>query len=99
MHLVETMAYAGEKPWHGIGSRLAPKEPVDVWKKSAGMDWRIEASEVLIGGAGENYGVMVEQNGIYELSFETAQEKSALSEMQRKIFLSVKVIDDTTQSP
>jgi phage/plasmid-like protein (TIGR03299 family) len=46
MHLVETMAYAGEKPWHGLGNKLAPQQPVDVWKKQAGMDWRIEASEV-----------------------------------------------------
>jgi phage/plasmid-like protein (TIGR03299 family) len=46
MHLVETMAYAGDKPWHGLGNKLAPQQSIDVWKKQAGMDWRIEQSEV-----------------------------------------------------
>lgn len=46
MHLVETMAYAGERPWHGLGSKLAPQQPIEVWKQQAGMDWKIEESEV-----------------------------------------------------
>ncbi len=46
MHLVETMAYAGERPWHGLGSWLAPKQPIDAWKCQAGMDWEIEEAEV-----------------------------------------------------
>ena len=46
MHLVETMAYAGERPWHGLGNQLAAGQSIDQWKKSAGMDWRIEESEV-----------------------------------------------------
>jgi phage/plasmid-like protein (TIGR03299 family) len=46
MHLVETMAYAGERPWHGLGNKLAPQQPIEVWKRDAGMDWMIEESEV-----------------------------------------------------
>ncbi|MGN2243408.1 DUF932 domain-containing protein [Frateuria sp. GZRR33] len=46
MHLVETMAYAGDVPWHGLGNRLAPQQSIDSWKRQAGMDWRIETSEV-----------------------------------------------------
>ena len=46
MHLVETMAYAGEKPWHGLGNKLTTLQPIDVWKRQAGMDWTIEESEV-----------------------------------------------------
>lgn len=46
MHLVETMAYAGETPWHGLGNKLAPQQSIDTWRKQAGMDWEIEASEV-----------------------------------------------------
>lgn len=46
MHLVETMAYAGERPWHGLGNRLAPEQSIEVWKRQAGMDWKIEEAEV-----------------------------------------------------
>ncbi len=46
MHLVETMAYAGEKPWHGLGNKLTTLQPINVWKRQAGMDWMIEESEV-----------------------------------------------------
>lgn len=46
MHLVETMAYAGERPWHGIGNKLAEGQSIEHWKKSAGMDWSIDESEV-----------------------------------------------------
>lgn len=46
MHLVQTMAYINETPWHGLGQRLAPHQPLEVWAESAGMNWRIEESEV-----------------------------------------------------
>ena len=46
MHLVETMAYAGDKPWHGLGNKLATPQPIEMWKRQAGMDWMIEESEV-----------------------------------------------------
>lgn len=45
MHLVETMAYAGERPWHDLGNKLARQQPIEVWKQQAGMDWQIEESE------------------------------------------------------
>jgi phage/plasmid-like protein (TIGR03299 family) len=40
------MAYVGEKPWHGLGNQLAPRQPIEVWQKQAGMDWQIESAEV-----------------------------------------------------
>ena len=58
MHLVETMAYAGEKPWHGLGNKLAPQQPIEVWKKNAGMDWQIEQSEVRYISGNNNVGVI-----------------------------------------
>lgn len=43
------------------------------------------AYEVSIGGAGANYGIMIEHNGIYELSFETAWDKSKLGSTEKQI--------------
>jgi phage/plasmid-like protein (TIGR03299 family) len=40
-HLLENMAYVGQTPWHQLGSQLPPKQPIEVWAKSAGMDWSI----------------------------------------------------------
>ena len=40
-HEVQTMAYVGETPWHGLGHRLSPKQPIAVWQREAGMDWSI----------------------------------------------------------
>ncbi|OMQ86046.1 DUF932 domain-containing protein [Burkholderia pseudomallei] len=52
MHLVQTMAYAGERPWHGLGNQLAPKQSLEVWARAAGLDWRIEEAEVRFVAAG-----------------------------------------------
>lgn len=46
MHLVQTMAYAGDTPWHGLGNRLASKQPIEVWARQAGMNWKIEETPV-----------------------------------------------------
>jgi phage/plasmid-like protein (TIGR03299 family) len=46
MHLVQTMAYVGDTPWHGLGNRLAPDQSLEVWAQQAGMAWQIEESEV-----------------------------------------------------
>jgi phage/plasmid-like protein (TIGR03299 family) len=46
MHHVQTMAYVGQQPWHGLGARLAPDQPLEVWAKQAGMDWQIEIADV-----------------------------------------------------
>jgi phage/plasmid-like protein (TIGR03299 family) len=46
MHQVHSMAYVGETPWHGLGRRLTPHQPLEVWAQQAGMDWRIEAADV-----------------------------------------------------
>lgn len=46
MHLVQSMAYVGQQPWHGLGNQLAPNQPIEVWAERAGMDFSIESSEV-----------------------------------------------------
>ena len=45
-HQVEQMAYVGETPWHGLGNQLTQNQPIEIWAKEAGMDWRIESSNV-----------------------------------------------------
>ena len=45
-HQLEQMAYVGETPWHGLGNQLTPQQPIEVWAQQAGMDWRIETSDV-----------------------------------------------------
>ncbi|GAB7534625.1 DUF932 domain-containing protein [Burkholderia sp. 3C] len=54
MHLVQTMAYVGQEPWHGLGNRLVANQPLEVWADRAGMNWTIESSEVrfVTGAAG-----------------------------------------------
>ena len=40
-HLVETMAYAGEVPWHGLGEKVSNDlTPVQMMQK-AGVDWTV----------------------------------------------------------
>ncbi|GAB1594748.1 DUF932 domain-containing protein [Lysobacter sp. PAGU 2638] len=58
MHLVETMAYTGEKPWHGLGNKLAPQQPIESWKEQAGMNWEIQESEVQYITGGKNVGTI-----------------------------------------
>lgn len=56
MHLVNTMAYRGETPWHGLGNPLSPRQPIEVWQKQAGMDWQIESADVRFVAGGSNLG-------------------------------------------
>ena len=57
-HLVETMAFVRETPWHGLGNRLPDKQPLEVWLEVAGMDWEIKTTDVLFRvGTGNNFNV------------------------------------------
>ena len=47
------MAYIGETPWWKGGNRLAPGQPIEVWKEAAGMDWEILSSRVQYEFGGE----------------------------------------------
>jgi phage/plasmid-like protein (TIGR03299 family) len=46
-HLVETMAYVGATPWHGLGHQLQAHQPLEVWAEAAGMNWQIEETDVM----------------------------------------------------
>lgn len=41
-HQVETMAYAGEVPWHGLGNKIKERSSIDTMVKAAGLDWEVE---------------------------------------------------------
>jgi phage/plasmid-like protein (TIGR03299 family) len=46
MHLLQTMAYVGQEPWHGLGNQLSPRQPLEVWASQAGMNWSIESGDI-----------------------------------------------------
>lgn len=56
MHLVQSMAYVNEIPWHGIGRQLSPNQPLELWARAAGMDWSIESAEVRFVAGNQNLG-------------------------------------------
>jgi len=46
-HEVETMAYAGELPWHGLGVEVSNDlTPVQMMEK-AGLDWQVEKQKIM----------------------------------------------------
>jgi len=45
------IAYVGETPWHGLGNKLPKNQPIEVWQKSAGMDFEIKQTDVLFNAA------------------------------------------------
>lgn len=58
MHLVQSMCFVNKTPWHGLGNQLAANQPLEVWARQAGMDWRIEETEVrfVSGSTGSSLG-------------------------------------------
>lgn len=42
-----SIAYVGDKPWHGLGQELTPDASIETWKKEAGMDWEIKDSPII----------------------------------------------------
>ena len=45
-HLIDTMAYTGQTPWHQLGHALPKKQSIDVWSQAAGMQWKIQETPV-----------------------------------------------------
>lgn len=46
-HQIEKMAYVGEEaPWHALGNRLPAKQTLEVWARTAGLDWKISETPV-----------------------------------------------------
>jgi len=49
MHHVETMAYAGQVPWHGLGTNVPADISVDDMLVQAGLDWEVERVPIYTG--------------------------------------------------
>ena len=41
-HEIETMAYAGETPWHGLGELVSNDLTPAQMLKKANLDWQVE---------------------------------------------------------
>lgn len=54
-HLVQTMAYTGATPWHGLGQQLPPGLDIEEWRIAAGLNWEYQKSIVRF-SAGEAIG-------------------------------------------
>lgn len=51
-HEVETMAYAGEKPWHGLGFEVSNKLTPAEMLKAAKLDWTVSKKPLFTNGGG-----------------------------------------------
>ena len=46
-HLIETMAYANEVPWHGLGNNIDADSTIEDWQRQSGLDWTVSKRQVL----------------------------------------------------
>lgn len=67
-HLVETMAYVGTTPWHGLGNALTPHQPLEIWANQAGLNWEIREAPVLFNVSDEG-GLHVKANADAKVLF------------------------------
>ena len=48
-HAVETMAYAGETPWHGLGIQVSDRITPEEMLRKAGLNWQVKKSPLFYG--------------------------------------------------
>lgn len=48
-----SIAFVGEKPWHGLGQELTENASLEVWKRESGMDFEIKDSPITFQADGE----------------------------------------------
>ena len=49
-HMVETMEYAGELPWHGLGTKVVADLTPEQMMQKAGVDWTVEKQDLVTAG-------------------------------------------------
>lgn len=60
-HLVETMAYAGKTPWHGLGASVSNDLTPEEMLRAAGLDWLVEKQDIVLAN---NPSIMLEQKAL-----------------------------------
>ena len=58
-HEVETMMYAGEVPWHGLGKKVTGLQTAEEAIVAAGLDWAVELADIF---TKSGYGVKKERD-------------------------------------
>ena len=57
-HMVETMAYAGQLPWHGLGTRVSENISVDEMMVESGLDWEVQKVPLTLMERGSTAGMI-----------------------------------------
>jgi phage/plasmid-like protein (TIGR03299 family) len=60
-HLIENneisgkaeIAYVNATPWHGLGQKLTPDAPIELWRQEAGLNWEAQVAPVRFEPHGE----------------------------------------------
>ena len=68
---VETMAYAGKVPWHGLGNQVGEDVTIEQMELTAGLDWKVNKVPFVNPVTGSNsndYFVLVRDSDGKELS-------------------------------
>jgi len=90
-HLIETMAYAGQKPWHGLGVEVPHDISVDDMLTTAKLDWTVEKRTMYTNGGTQlvpGYHSLVRSSdqsvlGICGERFQPTQNKDAFNFFDR----------------
>lgn len=46
---VETMAYVGQEPWHGLGNKIEAGLTIEQWQEASGLNWTVSKRPVEYG--------------------------------------------------
>lgn len=82
---IQTMAYVGEKPWHGLGVECANAMTAEEAIKASGLDWRVSLEAIMTAnGPVTGYNAVVREDnkkvlGIVQGRYHPLQNKEAFS--------------------
>lgn len=49
-HLIDSMAYKGQTPWHELGTKIHPEASIEAWINAAGLSWHAKELPVYLEG-------------------------------------------------